>query len=231
MSSVYTIQVEAHGLGLSMTMMIDRVPMGARVLDVGCASGYLADPLRDLRDAKYVDGIELDPRDAALAKKKCRDVVIGSVEDAATFERLRGPYDAILFGDVLEHLRDPGAVLRAVRPLLAPGGVVISSIPNVAHYTIRAHLFEGRFDYADSGILDRTHLRFFTRATLIDLHQDNGYVVRSCDPVIKLPKKMTDWLGPQLADRVARLRDKIFAFQYVTVAVPNTPTAVTSLTQ
>jgi 2-polyprenyl-3-methyl-5-hydroxy-6-metoxy-1,4-benzoquinol methylase len=226
MSSVYTIQVAAHGLGLSMTMMIDRVPMGARVLDVGCASGYLADPLRDLRGARHVDGIELDSRDAALAKQTCRDVIVGSAEDPSTYQKLRGPYDAILFGDVLEHLRDPAAALRAVRPLLAPGGVVISSIPNIAHYTIRAHLFEGRFDYADSGILDRTHLRFFTRATLIDLHHENGYVVQSCDPVIKLPKRMTDWLGPELADRVARLRDKIFAFQYVTVAAPSGPVAV-----
>jgi 2-polyprenyl-3-methyl-5-hydroxy-6-metoxy-1,4-benzoquinol methylase len=225
MSSVYTLQVQTHGLGLSMTMMIDRVPRGARVLDVGCASGYLADPLRDLRGVAYVDGVELDPRDAAIARQRCREVTQGSAEDPATWRKLKGPYDAILFGDVLEHLRDPAAALKAARPLLAPGGVVISSVPNVAHYSIRAHLLEGRFDYADSGILDRTHLRFFTRATLCDLFRDNGYEVRSCDPALKMPERLVRWAGPELAQRVGRLRDKIFAFQYITVAAPSAQAA------
>ena len=220
MPSVYTVQVATHGLGLSMTMMIDRVPSGARVLDVGCASGYLARPLLEGRGCAYVDGIEMNPADAEEARAVCRQVITGSAEDAATFAKLSGPYDAIIFGDVLEHLRNPEVAVNAVRSLLAPGGVVIASIPNVAHYTIRAHLFEGRFDYADSGILDRTHLRFFTRETLLKLFTDNGYEVHSCDPALKLPEKMIEWLGPQLADRVARLRDKIFAFQYITVASP-----------
>ena len=220
MPSVYSVQVATHGLGLSMTMMIDRVPVGARVLDVGCASGYLAEPLRQARSCVAIDGIELDPGDAEKASAVCRHVVRGSAEEPATYEQLTGPYDAILFGDVLEHLREPAAALRAARPLLADGGVVIASIPNVAHYSIRAHLFEGRFDYADSGILDRTHLRFFTRETMSKLFSDNGYDVRSCDPALKLPEKMIEWLGPGLAERVARMRDKVFAFQYITVAVP-----------
>lgn len=218
--SVYTVQVATHGLGLSMTMMIDRVPQGARVLDVGCASGYLAGPLRELRACQLVDGIELNPVDAETARGACREVVVGSAEEAATYARLRGPYDAILFGDVLEHLRAPEAALCAARPLLAPGGVVISSIPNVAHYSIRASLLEGNFNYADSGILDRTHLRFYTRDSMIALIESCGYDVVRCDPALKLPERMIEWLGPALADRVARLRDKIFAFQYVTVAAP-----------
>jgi 2-polyprenyl-3-methyl-5-hydroxy-6-metoxy-1,4-benzoquinol methylase len=219
-ASVYTTQVETHGLGLSMTMMIDRVPRGARVLDVGCASGYLAEPLRRAADAAYVDGVELNASDAAVARRVCREVVEGSAEEPATYARLRGPYDAVIFGDVLEHLRDPAAALAGVRPLLAPGGVVISSIPNVAHYSIRAQLFKGSFDYADSGILDRTHLRFFTRDSLVQLFEQGGYEVLSCDPALKLPERMTGWLGAQLAERVARLRDKVFAFQYITVARP-----------
>jgi 2-polyprenyl-3-methyl-5-hydroxy-6-metoxy-1,4-benzoquinol methylase len=219
-TSVYTLQVATHGLGLSMTMMIDRVPRGARVLDVGCASGYLAGPLGELRGCRYVDGIELNALDAEAARATCRTVAVGSAEDEATWAQLEGPYDAILFGDVLEHLRQPERALSHARALLAPGGVVISSIPNVAHYSIRASLLEGNFEYADSGILDRTHLRFFTKKSMIALIESCGYEVVRCDPALKLPERMIDWLGPELADRVARLRDKIFAFQFITVAVP-----------
>ena len=227
MSSVYTRAVEIHGLGLSMRMMIERVPQGARVLDVGCASGYLAEPLREHRGCPYVDGVELDPADAALARRSYRNVVVGSAEEAATYARLAGPYDAVLLGDVLEHLRDPAAVLRHVRALLAPDGVVVSSIPNVAHYSIRAQLLQGHFDYADTGILDRTHLRFFTRSTLLALFTDNGYRVTACDPALKPPVAMpslaTRWLPTALVQSVARMRDEIFAFQYITVAVPARP--------
>ncbi len=216
--SVYTRQVATHGLGLSMLMMIERVPLGARVLDVGCASGYLAEPLKKERRASFVDGIELHESDAALARKVCRNVVVGSAEDPVAYAKLDGQYDAIIFGDVLEHLMNPAAAIRAARTVLAPGGVAISSIPNVAHYSIRAELLAGRFDYADSGILDRTHLRFFTRSSIIELWEDNGFAVDTIEPALKLPQKVYDWFGPDVADRLGRLRENVFAFQYITVA-------------
>jgi 2-polyprenyl-3-methyl-5-hydroxy-6-metoxy-1,4-benzoquinol methylase len=217
--SIYSRLNAIHGLGNSMRMMIERVPIGARVLDVGCASGYSVEPLRRDRQCAYVDGVEMSEPDAREAARVCREVVVGSAEEEATYAELQGPYDAILFGDVLEHLRDPQRALRAVAPLLAPGGVVICSIPNVAHYSIRAHLLGGRFDYADSGILDRTHLRFFTRESMLGLLRDSGYEVRSCDPALQMPLRMNDWLGDGLAGRLGRLRDKLFALQYVTVSV------------
>lgn len=216
--SVYTRQVNTHGLGLSMVMMIERVPQGARVLDVGCASGYLAEPLRSTRGVEFVDGIELNPSDAELARKVCRNVVVGSAEDAAAYAKLDAQYDAIIFGDVLEHLPNPANAIRAARSVLAPGGAVISSIPNIAHYSIRKQLLGGRFDYAESGILDRTHLRFFTRSSIIELWHDNGFEVETIDPALKLPDKIYDWFGPKVADRLGRLRENVFAFQYITVA-------------
>jgi 2-polyprenyl-3-methyl-5-hydroxy-6-metoxy-1,4-benzoquinol methylase len=220
MSSVYSRQVEVHGLSDSMTMMIERVPQGARVLDVGCASGYLAGPLLRERGCQYVDGIELDPAEAALANKVCRKVVVGSAEEATSYAKLDGPYDAVVFGDVLEHLRDPARALCAARSVVGERGVVVSSIPNVAHYSIRAELFNGRFDYADAGILDRTHLRFFTERSIRSLFADNGYEVQSCDAVLKPPARLVAWLGRKLADKLAGLRTDVFAFQYITVATP-----------
>jgi SAM-dependent methyltransferase len=87
---------------------------------------------------------------------------------------LHDPFEAIIYGDVLEHLSDPTAVLRALDQFLAPGGAVIVSVPNVAHLWVRLSLLVGRFDYADRGILDRTHLRFFTRRTLLELLRSAG---------------------------------------------------------
>jgi O-antigen biosynthesis protein len=87
----------------------------------------------------------------------------------------------VLFADVLEHLRDPGAVLRRVRPFLAEGGTVIASIPNVAHASVRLSLLAGEFRYRAQGLLDDSHLRFFTRATIEDLFEENGYAVLRWD--------------------------------------------------
>jgi len=223
-SSVYSGLVSNHGLGLSMLMMIERVPHGARVLDVGCASGYLAEPLKQTRGAKVVDGIELNPADAVLARKVCRNVVQGSAIDPATYAKLEGPYDAIIFGDVLEHLPEPSDAIRAARTVLAPGGAIIASIPNVAHYSIRQSLLAGEFQYADSGILDRTHLRFFTRSSILDLWEENGFEVEAIAPALKLPSKIYAWFGAKVADRLGRLREDVFAYQYITVArVSNKP--------
>ena len=216
--SVYTREVNTRGLGLSMLMMIERIPVGARVLDVGCASGYLAGPLKKDRGVAYVDGIELNENDAQIARKVLRNVVVGSAEDPAAYAKLEGPYDAIIFGDVLEHLPNPAAAIRNAKSVLAPGGVAVSSIPNIAHYTIRQELLGGRFDYAESGILDRTHLRFFTRSSIIGLWEDNGFDVETIDPALKLPNKIYKWFGTKMADRIGRLREDVFAFQYVTVA-------------
>ncbi len=86
-------------------------------------------------------------------------------------------FDAVVLADVLEHLQDPGALLRKVRDLLTPGAVVVASIPNVAHGSLRLALLGGEFRYRDLGLLDETHLRFFTRASIQDLFEEAGYVV------------------------------------------------------
>jgi SAM-dependent methyltransferase len=91
-----------------------------------------------------------------------------------------GPFDLICFNDVLEHIVDPWAVLRACRGLLADDGRVIAAIPNIQHGPTVARLLRGRWDYEDTGVLDRTHVRFFTRATMLDLFRSTGFVVETC---------------------------------------------------
>jgi methionine biosynthesis protein MetW len=170
--TVYGDLVERHGLAASHALLLAGVPARARVLDVGCAEGYLARVLHERGCA--VVGLEADPVAAERARRWCVEVAAGDVEDPAVRGRVEGPFDRVLFGDVLEHLRDPGAVLRWSRELLAPGGRVVASLPNVAHWTGRRALARGRFPRDDHGLFDRTHLRFFTRASARRLVEDAG---------------------------------------------------------
>lgn len=174
--TVYSELVARHGLAPSHALLLDAVPPRARVLDVGCAEGYLARALIE-RECEVV-GVEFDERAGRLAAEVCETVVIGDVQDPGVQAQVpAGPYARILFGDVLEHLARPGDVLRWATTLLAPGGSVVVSLPNIAHWTGRRALLAGRFPREDHGLFDRTHLRFFTRATARELVEDAGLVV------------------------------------------------------
>ena len=161
--------------------LASRVPQGARaVLDVGCSRGRTAELLRR-RGVLRVVGIEPDPGDAREAAAAC-DRVLG-VPLEAIREDFSGQFDAVLFGDVLEHLVDPLAALARVRPWLSPGGVVVASLPNMGHWAVVGDLLEGRFDYVPYSILSGTHLRFFTRRTVADLFEASGYAIASVETV------------------------------------------------
>jgi 2-polyprenyl-3-methyl-5-hydroxy-6-metoxy-1,4-benzoquinol methylase len=146
---------------------------GRRALDVGAADGFLAELLT--RQGWQVTALERDPARAAKARGRCREVIVADLDQAAP--RLQGLFDAIVYGDVLEHLNDPLPVLVALDRALAADGRVIVSVPNVAHLWVRVSLALGRWDYADRGILDRTHLRFFTKRSFAALLRDAGLSV------------------------------------------------------
>ncbi len=226
--SIYHEQAQLHGLQESHRLMLAQVPRAARVLDVGCASGYLA--AAALRDgARWADGIEPFAPDAALARAHCRVVVEGSAEDPSVWSGLEGPYDAIIFGDVLEHLAHPERALAYAHNVLADDGRIIASLPNVAHYSVRAMLLSGRFEYADHGILDRTHLRFFTRRELVSLFEQSGFSPTQVDPILALPKGQLAlferFLGYRRTQRwamaLALRAESLFAFQFVVTAHPS----------
>ncbi len=145
------------------------VPPGSRaVLDVGCSRAATAAVLRQAGVERVV-GIEPDADDAAQAARVCDRVIARPLEEVT--EEFAGEFDAILFGDVLEHLVDPSVALARVRGWLSPRGVVIASVPNLGHWSVLADLLEGRFDYIPYSILSGTHVRFFTRRTLTDLFE------------------------------------------------------------
>jgi 2-polyprenyl-3-methyl-5-hydroxy-6-metoxy-1,4-benzoquinol methylase len=199
-------------------MMLAEVRDGARVLDIGCATGYVAALLAG-RGCEVV-GVEQDEQSAGIARDRGLEVLDADIESSDDRSRLPRGFDFVLLGDVLEHLRDPLDTLAFSRDLLAPGGVVIASIPNVAAWPVRLGLLRGKFEYADHGILDRTHLRFFTRDTANALVRDAGFSVererfvhleREPGPLRRaLPYPMS------IVDRaLARLVPGVFAQQFV----------------
>lgn len=150
------------------------IPAEARVVvDVGCAAGALGAGLKSERPGIQVRGVEPSGQAAERARQVLDDVLVGGAQQQPPAS-WPAP-DCVIFADVLEHLADPWTVLRRWRQRLAPGGVVVASVPNVAHHSVTLDLLlRGRWDYADAGILDRTHLRFFTRETALRLFRDAG---------------------------------------------------------
>lgn len=140
------------------------VEKGSRVLELGPATGYMSRVFGE-RGCSVV-GIEYDAGMAERAAGFCERMIVGDL-DALDLEAELGDerFDAIVAADVIEHLKDPLGALRRLRPFLAEDGRFVISIPNVAHGSVRLALLTGRFEYRDWGLLDSTHLRFFTRET------------------------------------------------------------------
>lgn len=172
--SRYSVQTDASNLNTSHGLMIKLIGGSKRVLDIGCAEGDLARALSDRGCA--VSGVEHDPSAAAKADPSLERLVIA---DLATLDLRaefgRSSFDVVVMGDVLEHLVDPDTVLRQARDLLRPGGRVVVSIPNVAHAAVRLSLLLGRWDYQPLGLLDATHVRFFTRKSVLSMLDSCGF--------------------------------------------------------
>jgi 2-polyprenyl-3-methyl-5-hydroxy-6-metoxy-1,4-benzoquinol methylase len=165
--------------------LAERLPAGARrVLDVGCSQGASAAALRAAGVAE-ITGIEPDSGDAGVAARVYDRVVVARLSDVR--EAWDGAFDAILFGDVLEHLADPSDALATVRPWLSPEGRVIASVPNAGNGSVIADLLRGRWDYVPYSTLSGTHLRFFTRRSVADLFEACGYDVESIEGVSFAP--------------------------------------------
>lgn len=219
----YDIDLERQGANTSHAQVLDLVGTGRRVLDVGCSTGYLAAALKER--GNRVTGIEIDPEAGERARPHLERLVIGDLQTMDLAAELgEHAFDVVVFADVLEHLTDPLAVLRQAPSLLAPGGSVVVSIPNVAHGAVRLALLAGRFEYRDVGLLDETHLRFFTRSSVEELHRLAGL-----EPVdqrrtvagpfdTEIPLEADDFAAP-VVERV--LADpEATAYQFVIRSIP-----------
>jgi SAM-dependent methyltransferase len=220
--SRYETAIDLDNPNSSQTQLITLVGRDKVVLEVGCAAGDTAAAL--VARGCTVSGVDIDESAAEAARPVLDELVIANIDQNPLSEHFKAEtFDAILFGDVLEHLLDPWGALRDAATLLRPEGRVVVSIPNVAHAAVRLALLQGRWDYTDKGLLDRTHLRFFTLDTVCDLLESSGLVIevlRSTvlDPLAaeeitldadRLPAAVIEWV---------RRQPTALDYQYVVVA-------------
>jgi SAM-dependent methyltransferase len=188
-------------------------PSMDRVVEIGCGSGDTLAYLKASGRTRWAAGVELFPEAAALARERVDRLYEGNIETLPLDDIEPGSVDAILCLDVLEHLFDPWAVVRKLDPLLKPGGVLVASIPNVRHVKVLGPLiFRGRWDYADSGLLDRTHVRFFVRDTAKALLESSGLHV---DAVAALGPLVPGSLLSFLNQATFRVFQGFLDFQYL----------------
>lgn len=155
--------------------MLPLVPSAARrVLDIGCANGEFSASIKE-RQGSEIWGVELNPEAAAVAASRLDKVIQGDIYDA--MGQLPANYfDCVVCNDILEHLPDPGRILEGIRKNLSPDGVVVASIPNVRYLPVLYELLVTKdWKYRDCGVLDNTHLRFFTCKSIFRLFESSGY--------------------------------------------------------
>lgn len=213
----------------SHTLVMEMIGTDKDVLDVGCASGYLAKALKER--GNRVSGIEYMPEEAEVARPFLEKLVIADLTAISLVDEFgEGLFDAIVFADVLEHLPDPLETVRGAVPLLKPGGSIIISIPNVAHGAVRLGLLQGSWNYTYTGLLDATHLRFFTRKTLETMLSDAGLTVEELRGTVADPLQCEVQIDDDTlpAGIVQWVREQPYAmtYQFVVRAVvgdPSTP--------
>jgi 2-polyprenyl-3-methyl-5-hydroxy-6-metoxy-1,4-benzoquinol methylase len=204
------------------TYALELLGQSKRVLELGPAAGHVTRALVE-RSCDVV-AIEVDP-EAAAGLDGIAECLVGDLNDPSMIGKAAesGLFDAVLAGDVLEHLVDPVATLRACREVLVPGGYVVVSLPNIAHVDVALSLVAGRFPYRDEGLLDRTHLRFFTRDTIGELFDQSGLTLIDIRRVV-VPAFGTE-LGVDRSDFAVEVVDAALAqpdaetYQFVVRAV------------
>jgi len=193
-------------------------PPGLRLLDLGSAGGHLGREIRDR--CVYLAGVEADPGVPAAARAVYDD---WREADALSPLAWDEPFDVVVCADVLEHLSAPEDLLERVRGWLKPGGTLLASIPNAANLSVRLDVLLGRFEYAERGIFDRTHLRFFTRASARRLLERSGLAVRRIDATAMpyelafppLSRQPFAFLARSGARLTARLWPTLFGYQFL----------------
>jgi SAM-dependent methyltransferase len=161
-------------LRMPLLSLVDKIPK--RILEIGCASGQTLSYLKS-KGAELTVGVEISPEVAKLAEKRVDvdRVIIGSIEDL-DLDYPENYFDLIIVGFVIEHVSNPWAVMKKLRLLLKKEGQIIGSLPNVRHISVVFPLvFSGKWEYVEDGIMDWTHLRFFTKKTIEDLFRSSDF--------------------------------------------------------
>ena len=197
-----------------------------RVVEVGCSSGALAREFKKIHPDAFWHGLEINSEYAEQAKRYCDETSVLDIETCnEEFFESHVDKDLWIFADVLEHLVDPWSVLKKIRGVIPEDGSVLACLPNAQHWSVILRLISGNFVYEDAGLLDRTHLRWFTRKTIIDLFVSQGFKIIEGRPrIFKLPDpKLVELLSQVAASfgmNSGEIKNDILPFQYVVRAIP-----------
>lgn len=224
-SARYRYQIDPNDEFATASTVLRMVGCGKHVLELGTAVGSMTYALKEYNRCTVV-GVEVDPVSAEMARPYCEKLIIGSLDELDLVAALGDEkFNVIVAADVLEHLVDPWACLKKLKPLLKPDGYLVASFPNVAHNAVIASLLDGRFPYQDKGLLDRTHLRFFARHDLEEMFLATGFIPKRWQQVLlgaehselagfwlSLPKESQDFL---------KQNDDGWCYQFVIQAYPS----------
>lgn len=193
---------------------VDAIPHACSVLEIGCATGFVGRYLIKHKKCKVV-GIELGIDEAREARKVLHNVYAGDIEDPKVLNLVTEKFDVVYASALLEHLKDPWKALKDWRRFLKKNGLLIITTSNIVHWSQRINFVKGNFEYKDYGLLDNTHLRFFTTKTFPKLVLDSGY---------KIEKFSIDPVGgghPKVSTLLSRFFPNLFAYQMLIIATPN----------
>lgn len=206
--------------------LLSLVGSNKKVLEIGCAMGYQTQAMHKIQNCQ-VTGIEIDANAAENARPYCDELFIDNIETFDLELLLKDKkFDVITFADVLEHLYNPTNVLQKLRPLISEGGYIVASIPNVAHCSVIYEMAQGRFEYRNLGLLDDTHIRFFTRQTIYQTFEEAGYLIVSLYRVTVKESKTEFNTRPetekdrQFIDYIKQRNTDAETYQFVIKAIP-----------
>ncbi|MBU0952255.1 MAG: class I SAM-dependent methyltransferase [Elusimicrobia bacterium] len=208
--------------------VVKLIEPGSSILEIGCATGYIGKYLKEKLNCKMF-AVEIDKEAAKIASPYYEKIIIGDIEDENIFQQVYGQFDYVLCMNVLEHLKNPEALLFKLKKIIKNNGFLVAAIPNIANWTIRLKLLTGNFDYEKGlfgtdhgkGIMDETHLRFFTLKTMKSLFSKTGYEIvrQSFDPDKGIPKFHGLLLrlpqGWKILNFFYSLNPKLFGLQFI----------------
>lgn len=220
---IYQRKINMDGTD-SLSRIALTIPANSELLDVGTGTGALGEFLAGQRNC-LLDGVNYNTEEIALARPYYRELHVANLEQTLLSQLFSSQrYDFIVFADVLEHLRNPAQILSNARQLLKPGGRVIISLPNIAYSGVIADLLAGQFNYTEEGILDQTHVQFFTRDSLCQLLCKCGFKPIRWDQITRQPgesefrHRYPDSLPPPLWHALSANPDAL-TYQFIVDAV------------
>jgi len=196
----------------SQVKVIELIGNNKKVLEIGCASGRISKRL--FENGCTVIGVEIDKNSSLKARKFCQDIITADIEYLEDLGYPSNYFDVILLSNVLEHLRSPLNVLKKLKNYLKTDGYIVIAVPNIANIMIRTKLLLGKFEYEESGILDKTHLRFFNEKSAKELLNKAGFSIIKFDIVPSIPLLS---INSKIEYAIAKIRPNLFSMEFLMV--------------